>query len=163
MEITSVRPYIKIFCSGEYKPKAAKSGDACIDLRYNGKNPFTVLCDTIYRVPTKTFVEIPPEYAGIIFERSGLGAMNGIHILGRIIDPGYRGEIVVILARYASFSIEIERDTYNAECRDLVINPGDRIAQIGFIPCSPTFDFVKSITDLSTTERGSAGLGSTGK
>jgi dUTPase len=157
-------PNVKLFCSGEHKPKPSKYGDACIDLRYNGEKSFTMYKDTVYRVPTKTFVEIPVGFAGIIFERSGLGAINGVQVLGRIVDPGYRGEIIVILARFAQTIIEVSKDTiYPSDCRDLVVNPGDRIAQIGFIPCSPCFTVVESLEELSKTERGNKGLGSTGK
>lgn len=156
---------IKVFCDGEFKPKVAYSdnGDACIDLPYNGKEEIFILKDTIYRLPTKCYVEIPKWQVGIILERSGLGYKNGIGIHGRAIDSNYRGQIVVILDKDCEQFADYTKDVVVHGTLDaLTIKPGDRIAQMLITNCYPDFEFVDSLDKLSSTERGNKGFGSSG-
>ena len=99
-------------------------------------------------VPTGLFFEIPEGYEVQIRPRSGLAANYGVTILNTpgTIDSDYRGEIKVILI--------------NLGAVDFTVNSGDRIAQMVIAPVTQA-DF-KLADNLSETERGAGGFGSTG-
>jgi dUTP pyrophosphatase len=99
-------------------------------------------------IPTGIALEIPPGYEGQVRPRSGLAKNKGVTVLNSpgTIDSDYRGEITIIL-------INLGKDC-------VMIQNGERIAQIVF---SPVQNAVMSVTDnLSVTERGGKGFGSTG-
>ena len=89
------------------------------------------------------------EYAAFIFARSGLSVKHGIGLLNSVgvIDSDYRGELKVGV-------INQKRESYT-------IMPGERIAQLVIMPvsCMP----VCEVSELSDTDRGEGGFGSTGK
>ena len=100
-------------------------------------------------VPTGIAIAVPEGYGAFIFARSGLGIKHGIaprNCVG-VIDSDYRGEICVGLM--------------NNSDADYVIQPNDRIAQMAIMPVMPA-EYVLS-EELSETERGTGGFGSTGK
>lgn len=99
------------------------------------------------RVNIKTGVKmaIPSGLAGIICDKSGL-ALSGIHSLGGVIDPGFRGELSVNL-------INLSQDMYN-------ISPGQKIAQIIFKKIATPEIIEADINDL--TDRGTGEYGSSG-
>ena len=97
-------------------------------------------------VRTGISVEIPPGHVGLIRDRSGLAAKHGITVLAGVIDADYRGELKVILAHHGHGALNIQ--------------PGERIAQLVVTVC-PDFE-VHEVEDLSDTERGAGGFGSTG-
>lgn len=85
-------------------------------------------------------------YAGFIFDRSSMG-VKGISKLAGLIDQGYSGEIIVILNR------QTNSGTYH-------IKKGDKIAQIVYQKVeTPRIEIVD---DLSDTNRGGKGFGSSG-
>mgnify|MGYP001945090991 CR=1 FL=1 len=84
---------------------------------------------------------------GIIKPRSGLAANYGIDVLAGVIDSDYRGEIKVILINHG--------------INDFKFSAGDRIAQMIFI--KPFFPELEIANELSKTQRGAKGFGSTGK
>lgn len=92
-------------------------------------------------------VEIPPGYVGLCFPRSSVYRKNIIlsNCVG-VIDSDYRGEIK------AKFYTKNRSSTYDV---------GDRIIQLVIVPI-PEVDFVES-DELSSTDRGTGGYGSTGK
>ena len=101
------------------------------------------------KIGTGIAMEIPVTTFGAIFARSGLATRKGLrpgNCVG-VIDSDYRGEIIV----------GIHNDTDNAR----TINHGDRIAQIVILPymvCE-----METVDELSDTDRGAGGFGSTGK
>jgi dUTP pyrophosphatase len=101
-------------------------------------------------VPTGMAVAIPEGWAGFVQPRSGLALRHGVTCLNTpgLIDSGYRDELAVLLVNTDP------RAPYE-------IHRGDRIAQL-VIQRVETADFVE-VADLSTTERGQAGFGSTGR
>ena len=159
MQITS-----KMYAKGP-KPKIAYEGDAGIDLCYNGKEQFQINRGIVYKIPTGVFMEIPVGYAGIIYERSGLASKNGLEILGRVVDSGYRGEIIVIcgIGYYTNVHDVAGGESFPREIQELVVKSGDKIAQMVIVPCHPMFSFVEKLEDLSSTQRAEKGLGSSGK
>ena len=86
---------------------------------------------------------------GLIFARSGLACKRGVAPANKVgvIDSDYRGEIIVALHNHTD-----ETQTVDA---------GERIAQIAFMPyMAATFE---ESGELSATERGAGGFGSTGR
>ena len=129
-------------------PTKATKGAAAYDL-YAAESVYIPIGETAV-VGTGLSMEIPPGWKGEVYSRSGL-ASKGIVVAnspGKI-DSDYRGEIKVIL--------------HNNRNTDLVgILTGDRIAQFEVNPdysCDLTFEEVQ---ELSISERGEGGLGSTG-
>lgn len=91
-------------------------------------------------------------YAGLVLPRSGAGHKRGL-VMGNtvgLIDPDYTGEILIsVWNRNAAGSAP------------LVIEPGERIAQMIFVPVvRPSFEVVDEFS--ATTARGAGGFGSTG-
>ena len=128
----------------QYKTSGAAGADLCALL----ENSLTIASGKTAIVPTGLFFEIPDGYEIQIRPRSGLTAKNGVTVLNTpgTIDSDYRGEIKIILI--------------NLGDEDFVINSGDRIAQMIVAPVTQAdFSFVEN---LSETERGTGGFGSTG-
>lgn len=100
-------------------------------------------------VPTGLFMEIPVGFEVQIRPRSGLAAKNGVTVLNSpgTIDADYRGEIKVILI--------------NLSDENFTISNGDRIAQMIVAPVTQAKWNIS--TELSETDRGAGGFGSTGK
>ena len=126
-------------------PAYAKDGDAGMDLVAIKKEEVS---PTQVKYYTGLAIEIPYGYVGLIFPRSsifkaGLSLSNAVGV----IDSGYRGEIMAV------FNKKFGMNLTNYEV-------GDRVAQIMILPY-PTVTFVES-EDLSETDRGSGGFGSTG-
>ncbi len=100
-------------------------------------------------IRTGIAVEIPEGYVGLVFARSGIASRRGIAPANKVgvIDADYRGEVMVALHNHSQF--------------DAVIEDGERIAQLVIVPYL-TVDYTWS-EELSDTERGAGGFGSTGK
>lgn len=118
---------------------------------------------------------IPDGYAGLIWDRSGLGS-KGIHRHAGVVDSSYRGEVKVALSNSRSSDAEtrcadiksctpqnwhMDLDQYVRKDNVYFISKGDRIAQILFQKV-PHFDLVET-EELDDTDRGSSGFGSSGK
>lgn len=99
-------------------------------------------------VGTGIAVAIAPGYEGQVRPRSGAACRDGITVLNApgTIDADYRGEVRVLLVNHGRGGI--------------LIQPGDRIAQLAICPISPV-DPVE-VDELPETSRGAAGFGSTG-
>lgn len=126
-------------------PKYAKPGDAGLDLtatseEWNEGN-------TMVTYGTGLAVEIPEGYVGLVFPRSSVSktTLNLTNSVG-VIDSGYRGEIMFKF-RYLE--------------EGMIYDVGDRIGQLIIMPY-PQIEF-EEVEDLSSTERGEGGFGSTGK
>ena len=98
-------------------------------------------------IRTGVALEIPPNFVGLIWPRSGLAVKGGIDVFAGVVDSGYRGEVGVCL--------------FNSSDEELEIKQGDRIAQILFQEV-PAFTLQKS-DNLQSTSRGDGGFGSSGK
>jgi dUTP pyrophosphatase len=131
-------------------PTYAKVGDSGFDLRSTEGGTLKPLERML--VPTGLFFELPDGYELQVRPRSGLAAKHGITVLNSpgTVDTGYRGEIKVIL-------VNLSNDTFTFE-------KGDRIAQAVIASrVSSDFGELIEVTDISDSERGSEGFGSTGK
>ena len=134
-------------------PTYAKPGDAGLDFVATSYEYKPEIDCHVYG--TGIAIEIPEGYVGLCFPRSSnrrTSAYLTNHV--GVIDSGYRGEIMF------SFKNR-DRDTTTIAQLERPYNIGDRIAQIIIVPY-PTINFVE-VDELSKTERGEGGHGSTGK
>lgn len=127
-------------------PTRAEDGAAGYDL--TACEPKVILAGKWDKVDTGIAVEFPGYCYGRVAPRSGLAFKKGIAVGAGVIDSSYRGTIQVIL--------------FNHGVEDFVVNPGDRIAQLIFEKIyTPELEEV-TIENLTKTDRGSGGFGSTG-
>lgn len=152
------------FKSGEFpKPERATAGSAAIDLIAAIDEPITIGPDQVELIPTGISIYIEdPNYAAVILPRSGLGHKKGL-VLGNgtgLIDSDYQGQIMVSALNRNSEIVPVPM--LQAMVTDpIVISPGDRIAQLMFVPVAlPYLEEVESFQD--TSERGEGGFGHTG-
>lgn len=129
-------------------PTRANDGDAGLDL---------YACEGALLGPgerasvgTGIALEIPAGHAGLVLARSGLAVRHGIALVNApgLIDAGYRGEVRVLLLntdRTESFEI----------------GPGDRIAQLLLTPFAEAAPI--EVAELTVSERGAGGFGSSGR
>ena len=100
-------------------------------------------------VPTGFALELPPGYEAQIRPRSGLALKHGVTLVNSpgLIDPGYRGEVRVLL----------HNTDLTSEFR---LAAGDRVAQLILVPIASASPLESD--SLDSTVRGSGGFGSTG-
>lgn len=132
-------------------PTYSRSGDAGADL-YARHDVTLAARGGRALVPTGLIVAIPPGHAGFVQPRSGLALRHGVTCLNTpgLIDPGYRGELSVLL-------VNTDPDD------DYEVHRGDRIAQL-VIQRVEAADFrVTELADLPAAQRGDGGFGHTGR
>ncbi len=130
-------------------PSYQTAGSAGMDLRANIAEE--VLLGPLQRqlVPTGLFIELPEGHEAQVRPRSGLAFKHGLTVLNSpgTVDSDYRGEIKVLLV--------------NLSDEPFAIVPGERIAQL-VVARHETVEWQAS-EDLSDTQRGAGGYGSTGR
>lgn len=128
-------------------PAKAHADDAAFDLR--SRTDISVPVNRSTLIPTGVFIELPVNYEAQIRPRSGLALKHNITLTNSpgTIDAGYRGEIGVIMFNHGPETFEIKR--------------GDRIAQM-VIAELPEVE-LELAPELTETDRGTGGFGSTGK
>ena len=130
-------------------PQRGSEKAAGYDLYADTQEEITIAPYTTQMIGTGIAMEIPEGYFGAIFARSGLAAKKGLrpgNCVG-VVDSDYRGE----------WKIALHNDTDLPQ----TIAPHERIAQMVVIPFLPV-EFTEA-ADLSDTERGAGGFGSTGR
>ena len=148
LHICKLHPNAKI-------PTYATDGSACFDLYAATVNGMARVGDIVYAghpvtVDTGLAFEVPPGWMLKIHPRSGLKFTHGVEAFSGVIDSDFRGSVRVLL--------ESAGDHY--EGPSLRINPGDRVAQASLVP-APRVTFTV-VEQMSLTERGAGGFGSTG-
>jgi dUTP diphosphatase len=100
-------------------------------------------------VGTGLAVAIPEGLAGLVLPRSGLALKNGVTLVNSpgLIDPGYRGEVRVLLLN-------------TDQTLDFQVKPGDRVAQLLLVPVASASPIPAE--SLDETTRGEGGFGSSG-
>lgn len=131
-------------------PAYATSGSAGLDLKACLDAPFSLEPGQCHLIPTGLALHISdPSLAAMLLPRSGLGHKKGI-VLGNLvglIDSDYQGEVFVSCWNRSDQTYEIE--------------PGDRIAQMVFVPITQVeFEVVDS---FDSSDRDSGGFGHTGR
>jgi len=148
--VNEINVKLKLTREGAALPAYATEGSAAVDLRAVIDAPVILAPGERALIPTG--IAIAPETSGvvaIVAARSGLSIKHGIALTNGIgvIDSDYRGEIGVSLT--------------NQSDKPYTVSPGDRIAQLMFIPVLHA-NLILSET-LDETVRGEGGFGSTGK
>ena len=143
---------IEIKClpeEGAVVPSYETVGSVGADIRAFLQESVTIKPLERAMIPTGLKFEIPLGYEMQIRPRSGLAAKNGVTVLNTpgTIDSDYRGEVKIILINLGS--------------EDFVVNNVDRLAQAVIAPV--TQGVYSITTELSSTNRGEGGFGSTGK
>ena len=130
-------------------PAHATQGSAGMDLRACMEAPLVLAAGAVELLQTGISIYIAdPHLAAVLLPRSGLGHKHGI-VLGNLvglIDSDYQGALMV--------------SVWNRGTAPFTINPGDRIAQMVFVPVvQVNFEVVE---DFSASVRGAGGFGSSG-
>lgn len=119
------------------------------DLYADLSEPMTVHPGQTVKIRTGLAMEIPHGYFGAVYARSGLAVREGLRPANctAVIDEDYRGEWIIILR--------------NDSDQDRTVEPGERVAQLVIQKYYP-IEFEET-DQLSETERGGGGFGSTGR
>lgn len=126
-------------------PKFAKRHDAGMDLF--ALNEHIINPGEIVLINTGIAMEIPEGYVGLVWDKSGFSTKTKMKTLGGVIDSGYRGDVTVCLINLCNEAHHIEK--------------GMKVAQILIQKAEqPEIELVK---ELSESERGNGGFGSTGR
>jgi dUTP pyrophosphatase len=118
--------------------------DAGIDIYTN--ETYTLRPGERHMFSTGLSIEFPEGYVALLWDRSGLGS-KGIHRLAGVIDSSYRGEWKVVLLNTTDEPFEIKQ--------------GDKIIQCIMQKFEPVE--ISEVAELSDTERGASGFGSSGR
>ena len=130
-------------------PKRATEGSAGMDLYACMEEEITLRPGELAVIPTGIAIGLPgPDYAALVFARSGLGVKHGISLPNGVgvIDSDYRGEIQVGLCNLGN--------------QPYTIRPEERIAQLVVTPVCLLP--IEEVEVLDETGRGEGGFGSTG-
>jgi dUTP pyrophosphatase len=138
LKIKKLRSDVKI-------PQYARPGDACMDLFTI--EPFELEPGERRSIPLGFAIEIPEGYVGLICDKSGLSHKYGIKTFGGVIDSGYRGEWHV--------------GVMNLSDKFFSFESGHKVAQ--FLIQKVGQAQFQEVDELSDSERGKGGLGSTGQ
>lgn len=129
-------------------PKEGSTYAAGYDLYACISSPITISPHCTEKIGTGLSITPPENYFGAIFARSGLATKQGLrpaNCVG-VCDYDYTGEYIVAV--------------HNDTNLEQTINPGDRIAQLVFLPyIQVSFE---EVDELNITDRGNGGFGSTG-
>ena len=130
-------------------PAYATEGAAAMDLRAAPEAALTLQPGASVLIPTGLAIHVnDPAWCALILPRSGLGHKHGL-VLGNLtglIDADYQGPLMI--------------SCWNRGDAAFTINPGDRIAQLMFVPVARAR--FRQVSEFAPSERGSGGFGSTG-
>jgi len=126
-------------------PNYAHQGDAGLDF-YSAEESYLLKQGERKGFSTGIKMEIPDGYAGLIWDKSGLAAKQGIKIMAGVIDSTYRGEVIIMLINLGNKEYLVEK---NAKIAQMLIQ---KIEQAG----------IAVVENLNITKRGDGGFGSTG-
>ena len=130
-------------------PTYGSSEAAGADLYACLEEAVTIQPGEVFWVPTGIALEVPKGCAGLVYARSSMGAQRGLAPANKVgvVDSDYRGEIRVVLLNHSK--------------QPQTLQPGERVAQFVITPVlTPAYE---EVTELSDTDRGAGGFGSTGK
>jgi len=142
------RPNVKFtLAEGARLPEYAHDTDSGADLFSNEE--VTIPAGETKMIDTGLKIELPVGFEGQVRSKSGLAAKSAVHVLNSpgTIDEGYRGAVKVIL--------------HNAGKEDFLVECGAKIAQLIVAPYIQA-EFAE-VEELSDTDRGENGFGSTGQ
>ncbi|KKP56463.1 MAG: deoxyuridine 5''-triphosphate nucleotidohydrolase [Parcubacteria group bacterium GW2011_GWB1_35_5] len=138
LKIKKIHPEAKL-------PEYANSGDAGMDLFALEK--VIVKPGEIKRIRSGIAMELPEGYVGLCWDKSGMSINHGMKVLAGVIDSGYRGEIIMGVVNLSKESYAFEK--------------GHKVMQMLIQPIE-IMEIVEA-DELSNSQRGEGGFGSTGK
>jgi len=125
-------------------PEYVMDSDVGLDLRANENATLSPMEQKT--IKTGIAIQIPDNHVGLIRDRAGIVTKMDVHTAAGTFDPGYRGEVSIVLVNFGDETVEIEK--------------GMRIAQMVIIPVAKVK--ITEIKELPKTERNDKGFGSTG-
>jgi len=134
---------VKILENGK-APVKTHDGDAGFDVFT--KDQVILKANTVNKIPLGFSVEFPKGLVMIVDDKSGI-ASKGRFTVGGIIDSTYRGEVHCVMINNTNEDITFEKH--------------QKIAQVLLMPCYTRIEYT-IVDELSDTDRGSGGFGSTG-
>ena len=140
---------VKILRQGAKLPTYGTMEAAGADLYACIEETVTICPGETKFIPTGIALEVPKGCAGLIYARSGLACKRGLAPANKVgvVDSDYRGEIIVALHNHGNVAQTVEN--------------GERMAQFVITPVlQPVYEPAE---DLSDSQRGEGGYGSTGK
>lgn len=147
IKIQKVRPWAQL-------PVLGTVGAAAYDVCYCSEEigfdeTDIVIGKEVQKVGTGLSFELPPNLAMLVLPRSGLATKQRLRPANTpgLLDSDYRGELFIALENFGHAPVKITQ--------------GDRIAQILFVPIARPLSF-EVVDELTPTERGEGGFGSTG-
>ena len=152
--IATEKVRVKVLDSDATIPTRNNLSDAGWDLY--ALRDYTIAPSDREIIKTGISLQIPDEWVGLIWPRSGMSVKKGADVLAGVIDSGYRGEIMVCI--YNTNGPNLENDAWPE--KEILIKKGDRIAQILFQKV-PDVELVV-VDELSESDRGKRGIGSSG-
>lgn len=143
----NIKPLVKDFIAPEYKSESA----AGMDIYLQKDTEFIVGKDTVVNLGFAA--EVPEGHVALLLPRSSMGCKEGLHLRNTVgvIDSDYRGEWIA----------HITFDEINSWGTKKVIKRGERALQALIIPVKK--ESINIVDELSITDRGDGGFGSTGK
>jgi len=131
-------------------PHYATGGSAGMDMRACIDEPLTVAPGETVLVPTGLAIHVAdPSLAAVLLPRSGLGHKHGL-VLGNLtglIDSDYQGQVFI--------------SCWNRSTKSYEVQPGERIAQMVFVPVEQVE--LKVVQEFAASDRGAGGFGHSGK
>lgn len=130
-------------------PTRGSKEAAAVDLYACIPGSMTLTPGATAKIPSGIACDFPEGYFGMVFPRSSVGTKRHLVLANTsgIIDNDYKGEIIMVFT--------------NTSRHNQTIEPGERLAQMILLPYV-TYDIIET-DELSETERGAGGFGSTGR
>lgn len=154
MLVARVPIYYKLEHRNAIAPSKGRDSDMGYDIHvvedstWTNKSEFMLLAGQRHTFSTGIKVETPEEYGFLLRDRSGLAVKSGLHVLAGVIEGTYRGEWKICVVNLGDWPI--------------FIRPKDKIAQAILTKIIPS-DIIEKEGDLSETDRGEKGFGSSGR
>lgn len=117
----------------------------------NDVQEITIPAGCSINIPSGIKMIIPPGFAGIFFNKSGVG-VKGVLVGAQVVDSDYRGEVHL--------------NVHNVSANPVVFKPGQKLVQMLIMPVAiqPIYEINEGAFDSKAiTQRGSGGFGSTGE
>ena len=127
-------------------PEKANPSDLGWDL-FSSENKIVPSWSSVL-VPTGIAIQFPEFVGGILKDRSSVASKQGLFVKAGVIDPNYRGEIMVLL--------------WNSTRQPAMVSAGTKIAQMILQPSFQLSAPIEDVEELDDTDRGTDGFGSSG-
>jgi len=99
-------------------PTYSREGDVAFDLR--SAEELVIKPGEKKVVDTGLKIAVPDGHAGLIWDRSGMAGKHGIHVMAGVLDPNFRGELVVVLKHLGTEDFKVEK---NMRIAQMLIQP----------------------------------------